>query len=123
MSYRMNNPLSSTNISEPNFFEQVYQVTKLIPHGRITSYGAIARYLGSGQSSRMVGWALNGCHSMEDWVPAHRVVNRFGLLSGKHHFPGSDTMKQLLESEGIRIEDDRVIDFEKLFWDPNKELV
>lgn len=119
----MNSPLSNTNTSEPNFFEQVYQVTKLIPYGRVTSYGAIARYLGSGQSSRMVGWALNGSNNaIDEWIPAHRVVNRFGMLSGKHHFPGSDTMKELLESEGIRIEDDKVIDFEKLFWDPNKEL-
>jgi methylated-DNA-protein-cysteine methyltransferase related protein len=118
----MKNPLSNTNTNEPNFFEQVYQLTKLVPYGRVTSYGAIARYLGSAQSSRMVGWALNGCHSMEDWVPAHRVVNRFGLLSGKHHFPGSDTMKQLLESEGVRVEDDKVVDFERLLWDPNKEL-
>jgi methylated-DNA-protein-cysteine methyltransferase-like protein len=118
----MKNQSSSTNSSEPNFFEQVYQVTKLIPHGRVTNYGAIARYLGSGQSARMVGWALNGCHSMEEWVPAHRVVNRFGMLSGKHHFPGSDTMRQLLESEGVKVEDDIVVDFEKLFWDPNKEL-
>jgi methylated-DNA-protein-cysteine methyltransferase-like protein len=118
----MSNPLSNINTSEPNFFEQVYQVTKLVPYGRVTSYGAIARYLGSGQSSRMVGWALNGCHSTEDWIPAHRVVNRFGLLSGKHHFPGSDTMKQLLESEGVTVEDDKVVDFEKLYWDPNIEL-
>jgi methylated-DNA-protein-cysteine methyltransferase related protein len=118
----MKNPLLNTNTSEPNFFEQVYQVTKLIPYGRVTSYGAIARYLGSAQSSRMVGWALNGIHGTDDWVPAHRVVNRFGLLSGKHHFPGSETMKQLLESEGVKIEDDRVVDFEKLLWDPNKEL-
>ena len=118
----MKKPLSSTSTNEPNFFEQVYQVTKLVPYGRVTSYGAIARYLGTAQSSRMVGWALNGCHSMEGWIPAHRVVNRFGMLSGKHHFPGSDTMKQLLESEGIIIEDDKVVDFEKLFWNPNKEL-
>jgi len=118
----MKNQSSNTNSSEPNFFEQVYQVTKLIPSGRVTNYGAIARYLGSGQSSRMVGWALNGCHSMENWVPAHRVVNRFGMLSGKHHFPGSETMRQLLESEGVTIVDDVVVDFEKIFWDPNKEL-
>ncbi len=118
----MTNQLLSTNTSEPNFFELVYQVTKLVPYGRVTSYGAIARYLGSAQSSRMVGWALNGCHSMNEWIPAHRVVNRFGLLSGKHHFPGSDTMKQLLESEGVKVEEDRVVDFEKLLWDPNKEL-
>lgn len=118
----MKNPLLNTNTSEPNFFEQVYQVTKLIPYGRVTSYGAIARYLGSAQSSRMVGWALNGSCSNADWIPAHRVVNRFGLLSGKHHFSGSDTMRQLLESEGVKVEDDKVVDFEKLFWDPNKEL-
>lgn len=119
----MKNPSSSTSTNEPNFFEQVYQVTKLIPYGRVTSYGAIAKYLGSAQSARMVGWALNGSHNAKDeWVPAHRVVNKFGLLSGKHHFPGSDTMKQLLESEGVRIEDDQIMDFEKLFWDPNKEL-
>ena len=122
MNFLIPNRLSNTNTNEPNFFEQVYQVTKLIPYGRVTSYGAIARYLGSGQSSRMVGWALNGCHSNAEWIPAHRVVNRIGLLSGKHHFSGSDTMKQLLESEGITIEDDRVVDFENLFWDPNKEL-
>jgi len=108
--------------SEPNFFEKVYEVTKLVPNGRVTSYGAIAKYLGSAQSSRMVGWALNGSHHMNEWIPAHRVVNRFGLLSGKHHFPGSETMKQLLESEGIKVEDDKVVDFEKLFWDPNIEL-
>jgi len=118
----MTNLLSNTSASEPNFFELVYQVTKLIPYGRVTSYGAIARYLGSGQSSRMVGWALNGCHSMADWVPAHRVVNRMGLLTGKHHFPGTETMKQLLESEGVRVVEDKVVDFEKLFWDPNIEL-
>jgi methylated-DNA-protein-cysteine methyltransferase-like protein len=97
-------------------------VARLVPHGRVTSYGAIARYLGSPQSSRMVGWALNSCHGANCWVPAHRVVNRIGMLTGKHHFPGRNTMQQLLESEGIRVVDDRVIDFEKLFWDPNKEL-
>lgn len=118
----MTSPSSNPYTSEPNFFEKVYQVTKLVPYGRVTSYGAIAKYLGSAQSSRMVGWALNGSHSSTEWVPAHRVVNRFGLLSGKHHFPGSDTMKQMLESEGVRVEDDKVLDFEKLFWDPNIEL-
>jgi len=119
----MKNPLSNTNTNEPNFFQKVYQVTKLIPYGRVTSYGAIARYLGTAQSSRMVGWALNCSNNIiDEWVPAHRVVNRVGMLSGKHHFPGSDTMKQLLESEGVRIEADRVVEFEKLFWDPNKEL-
>lgn len=120
----MKNLLSSINTNEPNFFEQVYEVTKLIPYGRVTSYGAIARYLGTARSARMVGWALNGSHfSADNFIPAHRVVNRIGMLSGKHHFPGSETMKQLLESEGIVVEDDRVVDFEKLYWDPNKELI
>ena len=97
-------------------------VTKLVPSGRVTTYGAIARYLGTGQSSRMVGWALNSSHASSEWIPAHRVVNRMGLLSGKHHFSGSDTMRQLLESEGIRVVDDQVVDFKNLFWDPNIEL-
>jgi len=108
--------------SSQNFFEQVYEVTRLIPYGRVTSYGAIARYLGSPQSSRMVGWALNSTKSIPNWVPAHRVVNRNGLLTGKVHFPGSNTMQELLESEGIVVEDNRVKDFEKIFWDPQLEL-
>ena len=118
----MKKQLLSPQKEEPNFFERVYEVTKLVPHGRVTSYGAIAKYLGTGQSAQMVGWALNNSHAMKEWVPAHRVVNRIGLLSGKHHFSGSDTMKQLLESEGVKVEDDRVVDFEKLYWDPNIEL-
>jgi methylated-DNA-protein-cysteine methyltransferase related protein len=105
-----------------NFFEQVYEVTQLIPYGRVTSYGAIARYLGATRSSRMVGWALNNCHNLPNFIPAHRVVNRNGLLSGKIHFGGQNVMQQLLESEGIKVEDDQVVDFEKLFWDPNNEL-
>jgi len=104
-----------------SFFQQVYEVTRLIPYGRVTNYGAIARYLGSGQSSRMVGWALNTCHNHPD-IPAHRVVNRNGLLTGKVHFGGPTIMQQLLENEGIKVEDDKVIDFSKLFWDPAKEL-
>lgn len=104
------------------FFEKVYGVTRLIPYGRVTTYGAIARYLGSAQSARMVGWALNSSHSQPDWIPAHRVVNRNGYLTGKVHFPGSNTMQQLLESEGIRVEDDTVLEFKKLFWNPATEL-
>ena len=104
-----------------SFFEQVYQVVRLIPCGRVTNYGAIARYLGTGQSSRMVGWALNSSHGFTD-VPAHRVVNRNGLLSGKRHFGGPTVMQQLLENEGIRIEDDKVLDFTSVFWDPTREL-
>lgn len=99
-------------------FEHVYQVVCLVPHGRVTTYGAIARFLGSAQSARMVGWAMNVCHH---YVPAHRVTNRQGLLTGKTHFD-SDNMQQLLEAEGIKVENNRVVDFEKLFWDPNVEL-
>ncbi len=105
-----------------NFFEMVYEVASLIPFGRVTNYGAIARYLGSPQSSRMVGWAMNSCHSHIDSVPAHRVVNRNGLLTGKMHFQGPTVMQQLLENEGVRVEDDKVVDFDKIFWDPSKEL-
>jgi len=105
-----------------DFFSRVYEVTKLIPYGRITSYGAIARFLGSGRSARMVGWALNACHKNPDFIPAHRVVNRKGLLSGKHHFGNSTTMQQLLENEGIIIEDDSIINFTEKFWDPAMEL-
>jgi methylated-DNA-protein-cysteine methyltransferase-like protein len=105
-----------------DFFSKVYEVTKCIPFGRITSYGAIARCLGSGRSARMVGWALNVSHSNLEFIPAHRVVNRNGLLTGKHHFGNSSTMEQLLENEGIIIENDRIINFKEKFWDPGKEL-
>ncbi len=106
-----------------NFFLKVYEVTKLIPYGRITSYGAIARYLGSGRSARMVGWALNSSHHLPEFIPAHRVVNRNGLLTGKHHFGNSSTMEQLLENEGILIENDQIINFSEKFWDPINELM
>ena len=106
-----------------DFFSSVYRVASLIPYGRVTSYGAIARYLGSGQSARTVGWALNACHSLPVFIPAHRVVNRCGLLTGKYHFGGSTTMQQLLENEGIVVEDDRVVDFREKFWDPSAELI
>lgn len=104
------------------FFEMVYDVTRLIPYGRVTSYGAIAKYLGSARSARMVGWALNGCQNQLPMIPAHRVVNRNGELSGKIHFGGANVMQQLLESEGITVKDDTVIHFKKLFWDPGKDL-
>ena len=104
-----------------DFFSRVYEVTKLIPYGRITSYGAIARYIGSGRSARMVGWALNVCHNNE-FIPAHRVVNRNGLLTGKYHFGNSTTMEQLLVNEGIIVEDDKIINFREKFWDPLTEL-
>ena len=103
------------------FFEKVYGVVCQVPYGRVTSYGAIARYLGAAGSARMVGWAMNAAHAVGD-VPAHRVVNRNGLLTGKHHFPGTDLMQQLLESEGIKITEDKVQNFKGLFWDPVAEL-
>ncbi|ALM08775.1 cysteine methyltransferase [Sediminicola sp. YIK13] len=104
-----------------NFFQKVYEVARLIPYGRVTSYGAIAKYLGAARSARMVGWAMNASHDMED-IPAHRVVNRKGLLTGKHHFDGTNLMQQLLENEGIKVHELQIIDFEKRFWDPSKEL-
>ncbi len=109
-------------MEEISFFERVYEVVKLIPYGRVTSYGAIARYLGTGGSARMVGWAMNASHSHLQSIPAHRVVNRNGLLTGKQHFDGPDVMRQLLESEGVLFEDDQLLNFDILFWDPMKEL-
>lgn len=104
------------------FFQQVYEVVKLIPPGRVTSYGAIARYLGSTRSSRMVGWAMNGSHAQTEYIPAHRVVNRNGLLTGKHFFGGEHVMQELLENEGLIIEDNQIINFKEKFWDPFIEL-
>lgn len=106
-----------------SFFQRVYEVVKLIPFGRVTSYGAIANYLGSRGSARMVGWAMNASHAASDPIPAHRVVNRNGMLTGKHHFGSPDIMKQLLENEGIVVIDDKIIDFNNHFWDPSKELL
>jgi len=104
-----------------NFFQKVYEVARLIPYGRVTSYGAIGKYLGAARSARMVGWAMNGAGKYPD-VPAHRVLNRQGVLTGKHHFPGTHLMQQLLENEGIEVEDDQVVNFKKFFWDPIIEL-
>lgn len=100
-----------------NFFERVYEIVRQIPEGKVTSYGAIAKALGAARSARMVGWAMNASHNLED-VPAHRVVNIKGLLSGKHHFGGTNLMQQLLENEGIQVVDNQIIDFEKHFWEP-----
>ena len=108
-------------MKEDNFFERVYDVARLIPYGRVTSYGAIAKYLGAARSARMVGWAMNGSGKHED-VPAHRVVNRKGLLTGKHHFQGTNLMQQLLENEGVVVKENQIQDLEKIFWDPMKEL-
>lgn len=103
------------------FFENVYEVVKLIPKGKVTSYGAIAKFLGTASSARMVGWAMNNAQHLPD-VPAHRVVNRSGRLTGKHHFGEIDKMQKMLEAEGINVENDEVMDFEKIFWDPIKEM-
>jgi methylated-DNA-protein-cysteine methyltransferase-like protein len=104
-----------------NFYDMVYQVARLIPPGRVTSYGAIANYLGTKGSSRMVGYAMQACGTANPPVPAHRVVNSQGLLTGKFHF-GGNLMELLLESEGIKVKDDKVVDFKKVFWDPAREL-
>ena len=104
-----------------NFFEKSYAVARLIPYGRVTSYGAIAKYLGAARSARMVGWAMNASHN-DETIPAHRVVNRVGLLTGKQHFVGTNLMQQLLESEGIKVIDHQIQDFDTLFWNPSEEL-
>ena len=108
-------------IESQNFFLILYEVAKLIPFGRVTSYGAIARYLGAARSARMVGWAMNASHENDD-IPAHRVVNKKGLLTGKHHFDGTNLMQQLLENEGITIVDNQIQQLNQCFWDPSIEL-
>ncbi len=105
-----------------DFYENIYDLVRLIPKGRVTSYGAIAKYLSSPQASRMVGWAMNRAHSQENYVPAHRVVNRLGILTGKHHFAGENLMQELLESEGIEVKDDKIQNFSAVYWDPSIEL-
>lgn len=111
------------NINPHSFYDDVWDVTRQIPKGRVTSYGAIANYLGTKMSARMVGWALGASVHTNLKVPAHRVVNRMGLLSGKMHFGAADEMQKRLEKEKIKVENDKVVDFEKLFWDPAKELL
>ncbi len=106
---------------EEHFFERVYQIARQIPEGKVTSYGAIAKALGAARSARMVGWAMNASHNLED-VPAHRVVNRNGMLTGKHHFDGTHLMQQLLENEGVKVIDNQIVDFEKHFWNPSADL-
>lgn len=108
-------------MKDPNFFEKVYEIVRQIPEGKVTSYGAIARYLGSAQSARMVGWAMNAAHTQPE-VPAHRVVNRKGLLTGKHHFFGTNMMQKLLENEGLIVVEDQIQNFEDYFWDPKTHL-
>jgi methylated-DNA-protein-cysteine methyltransferase related protein len=108
-------------MSEDNFFERVYVLVRQIPYGKVTSYGAIAKALGTARSARMVGWAMNAAHNLED-VPAHRVVNHKGLLTGKHHFDGTNLMQQLLESEGIIVVNNQIINLDKHFWQPEIRL-
>lgn len=109
--------MNSANSRDDSFFERVYQVVRQIPEGRVTSYGAIARAIGAAKSARMVGYAMNASHALAD-VPAHRVVNRKGLLTGKHHFQGTTLMQQLLESEGIVVQHNQIVNFEAHFWEP-----
>ncbi len=104
------------------FFDRVYRVVSQIPYGRVTSYGAVARYLGSTGAARMVGWAMNQSHTSEAYIPAHRVVNRNGMLTGKHHFDGTNLMQELLENEGAIIKENRILNFDDIFWDPLEEL-
>ena len=107
---------------DESFFALVYEVARQIPKGRVTSYGAIAAALGTKLSARMVGWAMNGCSKVKPTVPAHRVVNRNGMLTGKFHFETPTKMEESLRKEGVKVKNDKVVDFEKLFWDPTKEL-
>jgi methylated-DNA-protein-cysteine methyltransferase-like protein len=109
--------LGKSTSNNDNFFERVYEIVRQIPVGKVTSYGAIAKALGTARSARMVGWAMNASHNLED-VPAHRVVNRKGLLTGKHHFEGANLMQQLLENEGIIIKENQILDLEKHYWEP-----
>jgi methylated-DNA-protein-cysteine methyltransferase related protein len=114
--------IKPSGTSDDNFFSLVYEVARQIPKGRVTSYGAIAAALGTKSSARMVGWAMNGCHRVKPKVPAHRVVNRLGMLTGKHHFNPPGIMEELLKKEGVKVKNDQVVEFKQLFWDPVQEL-
>jgi methylated-DNA-protein-cysteine methyltransferase-like protein len=125
-SIKKEEPLRTVNPSgrkEQSFFELVYEVARQIPYGRVTSYGAIAACLGTKLSARMVGWAMNGADKVNPTVPAHRVVNRVGLLSGKHHFNPPDKMEKLLRKEGIQVKDDAIVNFKEKFWNPLEEVL
>jgi methylated-DNA-protein-cysteine methyltransferase-like protein len=113
---------ASVPFSQRNFFEDVFDVVRQIPKGRVTNYGAIAKYLGSGLSSRMVGWAMNASHGLHPPIPAQRVVNRNGMLTGKHHFQTPTLMQELLEKDGVAVLNDKVVEFSQRYWDPEKEL-
>jgi methylated-DNA-protein-cysteine methyltransferase-like protein len=114
--------IPATPSSNSGFFEDVFDVVRQIPRGRVTSYGAIAQYLGTRLSARMVGWAMNASHTAHPGVPAQRVVNRNGMLSGKHHFPTPTAMEELLQKDGVEVKNDQVVRFNEIFWDPSKEI-
>jgi methylated-DNA-protein-cysteine methyltransferase-like protein len=109
-------------LSQQGFFEDVFDVVRQVPRGRVTSYGAIAQFLGTRLSARMVGWAMNASHTANPPVPAQRVVNRLGMLTGKHHFPTPTAMEERLNKDGVKVKNDQVVDFKKIFWDPNEEI-
>jgi methylated-DNA-protein-cysteine methyltransferase-like protein len=123
MKKRINSTDKRQTPDKTNFFEDVFDVVRQIPKGRVTNYGSIAKFLGTGLSSRMVGWAMNASHMIKPRVPAHRVVNRNGILTGKHHFATPTTMQTLLEKEGVEIKNDKVVEFKDRFWDPSIELL
>lgn len=120
---KLKNAITDPLYRDISFFERVYEIVRLVPKGRVTTYGAIAKFLGTAKSARMVGWAMNNSHGVIPPIPAHRVVNRNGNLTGKMHFSSPTEMKELLEEEGIKVKNDRVENFLTHFWDPNKELV
>ena len=115
-------PIKPSGKRDENFFQLVFDLVRQVPKGRVTSYGAIAACLGTKLSARMVGWAMNAAGNVKPKVPAHRVVNRLGILSGKHHFKPPSRMEELLKKEGIKVKNDKIVDFDKLFWDPVKEI-
>lgn len=123
MKKKLSNKIPDPLLDNIGFFERVYQVVRKIPFGRVTSYGAVATYLGTAGSARMVGWAMNSSHFCKEPVPAHRVVNRAGLLTGKHHFGSENLMEDLLRQEGIDVVNDKIVNFRQLFWNPCEELI
>lgn len=114
--------MKTTAKNKENIYEVIYDIVRCVPKGRVTTYGAVAAAIGLKSGARMVGYAMNNCANAKPKVPAHRVLNRIGMLTGKHHFENPDNMQQLLEKEGIKVKDDKVVDFEKVFWDPMIEL-
>ena len=115
-------PVVPSGAADDNFFQQVFDIARQIPKGRVTSYGAIAKCIGTGRSARLVGWAMNGSRRIKPKIPAHRVVNRQGMLTGKFHFETLTKMEELLAKEGVKVKNDKVVDFKRLFWNPMEEL-